>query len=67
MDKEKVYEKDMHAVLVSFLSFQSIAHKDDDEMKFKCPLLSSRDQTEKDAHIYLNPLPPPAHFCPHCC
>ena len=35
MDKEKVYEKDMHAVLVSFLSFQSIAHKDDDEMKFK--------------------------------
>jgi len=31
--------------------------EEDDKVTFKCPLLSSRDHTEKDVYIKLNPLP----------
>ena len=36
-------------------------------MTFKCPLLSYRDHTGKDAHLQLNPLPPQgAYICYGC-
>jgi len=46
------FEKDMHNVLIScFLVFLSLTQEDNIyKITFKCPLLSSRDHTEKDVH-----------------
>ena len=49
----------LYFFLVCLFIFQSLTQEDGDKMTFKCPLLSSRDHTEKDAHLQLNLLPSP--------
>ena len=49
----------LYLFLVCLFIFQSLTQEDDDKMTFKCPLLSSRDHSEKDVHLQLNPLLPP--------
>ena len=49
----------VYLFLVCFSIFQSSALEDDDKITFKCPLLPSRDHTEKDVHLKRNPLSPP--------
>ena len=76
MEKYKLFAKDMHTVFIYFIYFtyflptsflQSLTEEDDHIMTFKYPFLSYRNNTEKDVHLQLNSLPPPVHFCAHCC
>ena len=49
----------LYLFLVCLSSFQYLAQEDDDKLTLKFPLLSCRDDTEKDVHFQLSPLPPP--------
>ena len=67
MESYKLFENDLHTVLISFLPlyFQPLT-QEDDKITFKCHHLSSRADTEADVHLQLSSLPPLLHFCPHC-
>ena len=56
--------KDLHNLWKNknSLKNKSLTQEDDDTMTLNCPLLSSRDHTEKDVHFQLRPLPPLFNF-----
>ena len=57
----------LYLFLASLFVFQSLAQEDNDNMNSKGPLLSYRNDTEKNIYLQLNPLPSPVQLSPNCC